>query len=362
MFYYFLYPLRDIFSGFNVFRYITFRAALASVTAFLISILVGPFIIRAMNRLKIGQTIRRKDVPDLYPLHKHKEGTPTMGGVLIIFAIVTSSLLWADLTNRYILVCLVSIVWLGMVGFLDDYLKLLKRDSKGLQATMKLAGQVMLGVGVAVFVSFSSPSQTALEIPFLKNLFIPLGGFYLIFITLVIVGSSNGVNLTDGLDGLAIGSISMVALTLCIFSYVVGNAVFCDYLWFAHLPGRGELTVFCAALFGGALGFLWFNSHPAEIFMGDTGALALGGSLGVVSVLIRKELILLLAGGIFVAEALSVMLQVVSFKFRGKRIFLMAPLHHHFELKGLNETKVVVRFWIVGIILVLICFATLKLR
>ncbi|NQT47217.1 MAG: phospho-N-acetylmuramoyl-pentapeptide-transferase [Candidatus Omnitrophica bacterium] len=362
MFYYFLYPLRDLFSGFNVFRYITFRAALASVTAFLISVLVGPFIIRALNHLKIGQTVRRKDVPDLYPLHKHKEGTPTMGGVLVIFAIVTSCLLWADLTNRYILVCLVSIVWLGMVGFLDDYLKLLKSDSKGLQATMKLAGQVMLGVGVAAFVFFSPPSQTTLEIPFLKNLFIPLGGFYLIFIVLVIVGSSNAVNLTDGLDGLAIGSISMVALTLCIFSYVVGNAVFCEYLWFTHLPGSGELTVFCAALFGGALGFLWFNSHPAEIFMGDTGALALGGSLGVVSVLIRKELILFLAGGIFVVEALSVMMQVASFKFRGKRIFLMAPLHHHFELKGLNETKVVVRFWIVGIILVLICFATLKLR
>lgn len=285
-----------------------------------------------------------------------------MGGLLILFSAILSTVLWARLDNKYILVALFSIFYLGLIGFIDDYLKYIRGHSKGMSAVMKLTAQAILATSVALF-AFADPQiGRSLNIPFCKDLLIDLGIFYIAFAALVIIGCSNSVNLTDGLDGLAIGCIIMVALTYSIFSYVSGHAQFSSYLHINYVPGSGELTIFCANILGAALGFLWFNAHPAEMFMGDTGSLALGGSIGVVAVLIKKELLLLLAGGIFVVEALSVILQIGSFKLRKKRIFLVAPLHHHFQVKGLSESKVTVRFWIVAALLALLTLATLKLR
>jgi len=360
--YYFLYPLRDFFFGFNVFRYITFRAALASITAFVVSVLIGPAVIRFLARLNLKQTIEREGFYKLYGAHEGKRKTPTMGGVLILGAVVASSVLWGDLTNRYLLLSLATVLWLGVVGFIDDTLKLRKKNSKGLTAANKFFGQLLLGIGIGLFLYFDSSSWHEVHVPFVKHWTLAMGPLYILFVTLVIVGASNAVNLTDGLDGLAIGCTAMIALTYALFSYVTGHAKFSEYLQIPFVSGAGELTVFCAALLGAAMGFLWFNSHPASVFMGDVGSLSLGGALGVVAVFTKKELLLLIVGGIFVTEAVSVILQVGSYKLRKKRLFLMAPIHHHFQLQGLAETKVVIRFWIVSIILALWGLASLKLQ
>jgi len=361
MLYHLLYPLKDLWFGFNVFKYITFRAAMASITAFIISVIVGPIIIRKLSRMKVGESPRKEDVEDLYELHKHKEGTPTMGGVIIILSILVSTLLWARLDNTFIILCLISVLWLGIVGFIDDYIKLIKVKSLGLSAMTKFAGQLVLGIGVGLYLYFDAQVSTALYIPFLKNAFFNLGVFYILFVVLVIVGTSNAVNITDGLDGLAIGCVSFIALSYSIISYLTGHLEFSNYLNIYYLAGSAELTVFCAGIVGAGVGFLWFNSYPATIFMGDTGSLPLGGAIGIVSVLIKKEVLLLIIGGIFVAEVLSVIMQVISFKVYKKRIFLMAPLHHHLQLLGWPEPKITVRFWIVGLILALFGLATLKL-
>ena len=318
--------------------------------------------IRQLDRLKVGETIRRKHVPALYPLHAGKEGTPTMGGVLILAAIIISTLLWADVFNRYILLALASILWLGIVGFIDDRIKLSSKSSRGLRAFTKLTGQAIFGLFVGIYLLYGLRVEGILEIPFFKNLLVNLGYFYIFYVALVIVASSNAVNITDGLDGLAIGCVVMAALAYSIMSYVTGHIDFSDYLKIFYIPGSGELAIFCAAIAGAGLGFLWFNCYPASIFMGDTGALALGGAIGTVAILIKKELLLVLVGGVFVIEALSVILQVASFKTRGKRIFKMAPLHHHFQLKGWPESKVIVRFWIIAGIFAILSLATLKLR
>ncbi len=363
MFYHLLYPLKEFWFGFNVFKYITFRAAAAAITAFLLSVIIGPYIIRKLKEFKIGQTVYREDAPDLYKHHKQKEGTPTMGGVIIVGSLIISTLLWGNLTNIYLLLAVFSTILLAAVGFKDDYLKLIYKNSKGLPAKKKFFGQVVVGLVIGIYVVFFNPDiPTKLDIPFFKDKALELGIFYVFFVMVVIIGSSNAVNLTDGLDGLAVGCTTMVALTYSLMSYLAGNINFSNYLNIFYIPGSGELTVFCAALVGSSLGFLWFNSYPATVFMGDTGSLAIGGAIGVVAVFIRKELLLLLVGGIFVAEALSVILQVASFKIRKKRIFLMAPLHHHFQLKGWPESKITVRFLIVASILALASLATLKLR
>ncbi len=362
MFYHFLYPLRDIFFGFNVFKYITFRAMGAAVTAFLISIILGPFIIRKLKQFKIGQVVRKGEAGGIYEFHKNKEGTPTMGGLFIVLAIILSTILWADLTNKYVLLSIFSTAWLCIVGFVDDYIKLSRNRSKGLTVVSKLTGQLILGLLIGLYIYFDPQIGENLDIPFFKNALINLGLLYIFFTMLVIVGSSNAMNLTDGLDGLAIGCTIMVALTYTSLSYVTGNFRISDYLNIIYIPGAGELAIFCATILGASLGFLWFNSHPATVFMGDCGSLALGGAIGVVSIFIKKELLLLLVGGVFVIEALSVILQVTSFKLFKVRIFLMAPLHHHFQMKGWSETKVVVRFWIIGAILALLSLSTLKLR
>lgn len=363
MFYHLLYPLKDLFFGFNVFKYITFRAAGAAITSFFICVLLGPIIIRKLREFKIGQVVRAADdAKGIYEMHKNKSGTPTMGGLLIVASIILSTLLWADLTNKYVLVTIFSTAWLCAIGFVDDYIKLTKRESRGLTAKSKFIGQILLGLLIGLYIYFDPQIGKNLDIPFFKHLIVNLGIFYVLFCVVVIVGSSNAVNLTDGLDGLAIGCTMMVALTYTALSYITGNFKISDYLNIIYIPGAGELAVFCATILGASLGFLWFNSHPAEVFMGDTGSLALGGAIGVVAIFIKKELLLLLVGGIFVAEALSVILQVASFKLLKKRIFLMAPLHHHFQMKGWPENKVVVRFWIVAVILVLLSLLTLKLR
>ncbi|MFH0771821.1 MAG: phospho-N-acetylmuramoyl-pentapeptide-transferase [Candidatus Omnitrophota bacterium] len=362
MFYHLLYPLRDLFFGFNVFKYITFRAAGAVITSFLICVLAGPFLIRKLREFKIGQVVRKEEAIGIYEMHKNKSGTPTMGGLLIVASIIISTILWADLANKYILLSVLSITWLCIVGFVDDYIKLARNRSKGLTARSKFFGQIMLGLFIGLYIYFDPQIGKNLDVPFLKNAVINLGMFYVVFSAFVIVGSSNAMNLTDGLDGLAIGCASIAALAYTALAYIAGNSKISDYLNVAHIQGTGELTIFCASILGASMGFLWFNSHPAEVFMGDCGSLALGGAIGVVATFIKKELLLILVGGVFVAEALSVILQVASFKLFRKRIFLMAPFHHHFQMKGWSETKVVVRFWIIAAILALFSLSTLKLR
>ncbi|MBN1353963.1 MAG: phospho-N-acetylmuramoyl-pentapeptide-transferase [Candidatus Omnitrophica bacterium] len=362
MLYHLLYPLRDLWFGFNVFKYITFRTAMASITAFLLSVIIGPVIIKKLSHLKMGDSPRKEHVGSLYELHRHKEGTPTMGGIVIILSLVISTILWARLNNHLVILCLISVVWLSIVGFIDDYIKLLKIKPRGLSAAAKFSGQLVLAAGIAVYLYFEPQMSGELYLPFLKHALVNLGVFYILFVVLVIVGTSNAVNLTDGLDGLAIGCVSFVGLCYAIISYCAGNVKISDYLHIYYLSGAGELAVFCACLAGSALGFLWFNSYPATVFMGDTGSLPLGGAIGLVSVMIKKEILLLIVGGIFVAEVLSVMMQVVSFKFFKKRIFLMTPLHHHFQLLGWPESKITIRFWIVAFILTLFGLATLKLR
>ncbi len=347
--------------AFNVFSYITLRAVLATLTALVISFMVGPLMIKKLTAYKIGQSVR-DDGPQT---HLVKAGTPTMGGALILVAIAISTLLWADLHNRYVWVVLVTTLGFGVVGWVDDYRKVVHRNPKGLSAKAKLFWQSLIGAGVAAYLAATAtvPAQTELIVPFFKLIAIPLGVAGFMALTyLVIVGSSNAVNLTDGLDGLAIMPTVMVAGALAIFSYAAGHLVFAHYLGIPYITGAGELSVFCAAMVGAGLGFLWFNAYPAEVFMGDVGALALGAALGVVAVIVRQEIVLFVMGGVFVVETLSVMLQVASFKLTGKRIFRMAPLHHHYELKGWKENQVVVRFWIISMMLVLVGLSTLKLR
>ncbi|MBT3134307.1 phospho-N-acetylmuramoyl-pentapeptide-transferase [Alteromonas sp. ALT199] len=347
-------------SGFNVFSYLTLRAILSTLTALLIAILIGPKMIRYLQRMQIGQTVR-DDGPQS---HLSKSGTPTMGGLLILAAIVVSGLLWADLTNRYVLVTLTVVVAYGIIGFVDDYRKVIRKDSKGLIARWKYFWQSVVALGVAFYLYSSATisAETSLLIPFFKEVFPQLGAFFIIITYFAIVGTSNAVNLTDGLDGLAIVPTILVAGAFAIFAYVTGNANFAEYLNIPHIPLTSELVIVCTAMVGAGLGFLWFNTYPAQVFMGDVGSLALGGTLGVLAVLVRQELVLIIMGGVFVVETLSVILQVGSYKLRGQRIFRMAPIHHHYELKGWPEPRVIVRFWIISIILVLVGLATLKLR
>mgnify|MGYP006268349577 FL=1 len=352
--------LTGYFDGFRVFHYLTFRGILGVLTALLISFIVGPAMIRQLSRYKIGQSVR-DDGPKS---HFSKAGTPTMGGALIIVAVTLSTILWADLTNRYIWVVLLVTVGFGLIGFVDDYKKLVLKNSKGLAARYKYLWQTLLGAAAAMFLHFSAtvPAETTLIIPFIKQFAWHMGWFFPVLTYFVIVGTSNAVNLTDGLDGLAIMPTVMVAGALAIFAYLSGNTVFADYLGIPHVPLAGELVVFCGALVGAGLGFLWFNAYPAMVFMGDVGALALGAALGTLAVLVRQEIVLMIMGGVFVVETLSVMIQVMSFKLTGKRVFKMAPIHHHYELKGWPEPRVIVRFWIISVILVLFGLATLKLR
>ena len=352
--------LSQYHSGFSVFQYLTLRAILGVMTALGIALIVGPTMIRRLSFKQIGQVIR-DDGPQS---HLSKSGTPTMGGALILVAIAISTLLWADLNNRYIWVVLLVTMLFGVIGFIDDYIKLVRQDPNGLASRYKYFWQSVVGTGAAVFLYTSAtiPAETELIIPFFKDVVIPLGAWYILLAYLVIVGSSNAVNLTDGLDGLAIMPTVMVAGALGLFSYLAGHAEFARYLSIPYIPSAGELTIFCAAMVGAGLGFLWFNTYPAQVFMGDVGALALGAALGCVAVLVRQELVLLIMGGVFVAETLSVVVQVASYKLRGKRVFLMAPIHHHYELKGWPEPRIIVRFWIITVFLVLVGIATLKIR
>ncbi|MEA3292333.1 MAG: phospho-N-acetylmuramoyl-pentapeptide-transferase [Pseudomonadota bacterium] len=348
------------YSGFDVFRYLTLRAICGVLTAMVLSFVLGPAMIRRLTSRQIGQTIR-DDGP---PTHFSKVGTPTMGGALILVAVVLATLLWADLGNRYVWVALLTTIAFGAIGWADDYRKLIDRDPRGIGARAKFLWQSAAGLAAALFLylTAASPAETALIVPLFKEVAIPLGWGFVVLTYFVIVGTSNAVNLTDGLDGLAIMPTVLVAGALGIFAYVSGNTIFSDYLGMPYVAGAGEMLVFCAALVGAGLGFLWFNTYPAQVFMGDIGSLALGAAIGVVAVIVRQEIVLFVMGGIFVMETVSVILQVASYKLVGRRIFRMAPLHHHFELKGWPEPRVIVRFWIVSLILVLIGLATLKIR
>lgn len=350
----------NLYSGFNVFQYLTLRGILGVLTALLISLLVGPAMIRRLSRDQIGQHIR-EDGPKS---HFTKAGTPTMGGALILIAITVATLLWADPRNRYVWIVLLTTLAFGGIGWADDYKKLVLRNSKGLAARTKYSWQSGVGLTAALLLYFTAQTsvETQLIVPFFKTIAINLGWLFIPLTYFVIVGSSNAVNLTDGLDGLAIVPTAMVSGALAVFCYASGNRIFADYLGIPHVPGSGELVVFCGAMVGSGLGFLWFNTYPAQVFMGDVGALALGAALGIVAVVVRQELVLFVMGGVFVMETVSVILQVASFKLTGRRIFRMAPLHHHFELKGWPEPRVIVRFWIITIMLVLIGLATLKIR
>ncbi len=352
--------LAQFVSGFAVFQYLTFRTMVSVVTALVASLLIGPTVIERLTHYQIGQTVR-DDGPQT---HLSKAGTPTMGGALILIVILITTLLWGDLGNRYIWTVLLVTLAFGVIGWVDDYLKLSQRDSRGLVARWKYFWQSLVGIGAAFFLYWSAqiPAETELIVPFFKEVAIPMGLSYLVLAYFVIVGTSNAVNLTDGLDGLAIMPTVMVGAALGLIAYLVGNVEFSGYLQIPYIPGAGELAIFCGALIGSGLGFLWFNTYPAQVFMGDVGALALGAALGVVAIIVRHEIVLFIMGGLFVLEAVSVILQVGSYRLTGRRIFRMAPIHHHFELKGWPEPRVIVRFWIITLVLVLIGLSTLKLR
>jgi phospho-N-acetylmuramoyl-pentapeptide-transferase len=360
MLYSLLYGLHDWISPLNVFRYITFRTSLAVLTAMIFSLVLGPWIIRRMRRLSLTQQIR-DDGPKT---HMNKAGTPTMGGILIILCIILSVFMWGDLKNMYIWVMIVSLAGFGLIGFIDDYLKITRKNHKGLRALSKFGNQIVLAlvIGIFLFMNPKDPYADVLSVPFFKKWLFDLSWLYIPFSAIVIVGSSNAVNLTDGIDGLAIGLVAIAVLATGALVYISGHKGLAQYLQVLYLPGTGELTIFCGAMFGAALGFLWYNSYPADIFMGDVGSLGLGGSLGTLAVITKHEMVLAVVGGIFVIETISVILQVTSFKLTGKRVFKMAPIHHHFELKGWPEPKVIVRFWIIGMMLALLSLATLKVR
>jgi phospho-N-acetylmuramoyl-pentapeptide-transferase len=359
-----LYSLAEYLAQFDrfftVFQYLTLRGILGVITALAISLIIGPLMIRRLSFHQIGQSVRA-DGPQS---HLTKQGTPTMGGALILVGMLVSTLLWADLSNRYIWTVLVVTFIFGAVGWVDDYRKIVEKHSRGLPGRWKYFWQSVAGLSAALFLYYTAtiPSETALIVPFFKDVVIPLGLFYVVLTYFVIVGTSNAVNLTDGLDGLAIMPTVMVGAALGVFAYLSGNVQFSNYLHIPYLPGTGELVVFCGSIVGAGLGFLWFNTYPAQVFMGDVGALALGAALGVIAVIVRQEIVLFIMGGIFVMETVSVILQVASFKLTGRRIFRMAPIHHHFELKGWPEPRVIVRFWIITVFLVLIGLASLKLR
>lgn len=368
MFYHLLPGLRDIHGVFNVFGYLSFRAAGAVVTSLLIAFVLGPVIIRRLQRANVGQVVR-----DVGPQsHRVKSGTPTMGGIIIIGAATFSTLLWADLTNWYTVLALISLLWMGAIGFLDDYLKVVQKKTRGLVARYKMIGQWTFGLGLGAFLLWQPISQhptTWTTVPFFSDVAAAFAApVFVLFTGAVISGASNAVNLTDGLDGLAAGLTAISATTLGIFAYVAGRVDYSAYLGFFYLPGAGELTVFAVGLAGAALGFLWFNSHPAEVFMGDTGSLALGGALGAMAILLKAEFLLVIVGGVFVLETLSVIVQTGWFRWtrsrygEGRRVFLMAPIHHHFEKLGWSESKVVVRFWILGVLFAMLAFSTLKVR
>ncbi len=357
MLYHLLYPFASEISAFNVFRYITFRTGAATLTALFIAFMVGPPLIRALERLRVGQPIR-----DVGPDHQSKEGTPTMGGLLILLSLLVSVLLWSNLDNRFVWIVIGITTGYGLLGFIDDYRKVKQGHSGGISARAKLFWQTLMAFGVALAIYTDPDFDAHLAVPFFKNFTPYLGVFYVPFAAFVIVATSNGVNLTDGLDGLAIGPVLIAGGTFLILAYAAGHLVIAEYLAIKYVPGSGHLAIFCGALIGGGLGFLWFNSSPAQLFMGDVGALALGGALGAIAVVIRQEILLGVVGGIFAVETLSVAIQVVWFKLTGRRVFLMAPIHHHFEKLGWAEPKIVVRFWIVSIILALVALSSLKLR
>ena len=354
------------FTTLHLFQYITFRTIMAALTALSLSLLCGPWLINRLAALKAGQVVR-SDGPQS---HLSKAGTPTMGGVMILLAVTVSTLLWADLHNRYVWVVLAVMLSFGAVGFYDDYRKLMLKDSRGLASRWKYFWQSVFGLGAALFLYFTAPhavgtapvAETALFVPLFKHVAIPLGALFVVVAYFIVVGFSNAVNLTDGLDGLAIMPTVLVSGALGTFAYLAGNKVFSEYLGIPSIPGAGELSIYCGALAGAGLGFLWFNTYPAQVFMGDVGALAIGAALGCIAVIVRQEIVLLVMGGVFVLETASVMIQVASFKLTGKRVFRMAPIHHHFELKGWPEPRVIVRFWIISVVLVLIGLATLKVR
>ena len=352
-------PLVKYFTGFNIFQYITFRSAYAAVTALLISFVFGGPIIRKLRKLRAGQEVR-EDGPET---HLVKSGTPTMGGVLILLSVTVSTLLWQDLNNAYTWLVLFSMIAFGTIGFIDDYLKIFRKNSVGLHARVKFIGQILVALVVMILLYKNGNEHTTLlYIPFFKYPVVDLSLLYIPFGVVLLVGTSNAVNLTDGLDGLAIGLVILVSVTFAIITYVTGRADYAEYLQIPYLRGSGELTIFTLALMGASIGFLWFNSHPAEVFMGDTGSLALGGVIGVLSLMLKKEILLIVIGGVFVLEALSVIIQVFSYKLRRKRVFKMAPLHHHFELKGWDESKVVIRFWILGGLFTILSLSTLKIQ
>ena len=361
MLFHFLYPLSDQFAVLNVFRYLTFRTGGAVITALVLSFVFGPVLIRTLRTRQNGGQPIRADGP---VGHLTKQGTPTMGGFLILFALTVATVLWADLTNGYVWAALGVTITYGTIGFLDDYLKVTHRNSVGLSSKLKLGLQAAIAVAAGLWIMrlLPEPLSTTLAVPFFKSLLIDLGWMFLALAVVVMVGASNAVNLTDGLDGLAIVPVMIAAGVFAVIAYLVGNAVFSGYLQIHYVPGSGELAVFLGALVGGGLGFLWFNAPPAKVFMGDTGSLALGGALGTISVIIKHELVLAIVGGLFVLETVSVIVQVISFKLTGKRVFRMAPLHHHFEQKGWAESTIVIRFWIIATILALAGLATLKLR
>jgi phospho-N-acetylmuramoyl-pentapeptide-transferase len=362
MLYHLLYPLTHEISGFNLFRYITFRTAGAAATAIIICLILGPFFINLLRKYNVRENIRAEGPST----HQKKAGTPTMGGLIILAGVIVPTLLWADLSNFYILMAVLVTLWLGLIGYMDDYLKAIKGQPRGMVARKKLIGQIILGILFGVLLLYVAPTEMfdgTTGIPFFKNYILVLGPLYIPFIILVITGASNAVNLTDGADGLAIGLCGLCFLAFGSIAYVTGRMDFSNYLQIDYLPGTGELTVYCGAAVGSALGFLWFNSHPADVFMGDTGSLALGGALGAIAIMLKKELLLVIVGGVFVIEVLSVIIQVLSYRYRGgKRVFKMAPIHHHFELLGWAESKVVVRFWIMGALFALMTLATLKIR
>ena len=367
MLYHLLYPLRDFFSPLNVFQYITFRSASAAILALIISFILGPAIIRMLRRNQIGEEIREYGPES----HLKKRGTPTMGGIIILSAIILPTLLMADIKNPFVQILLISTIWMGCIGFIDDYLKSIKKIKKGLVARYKLAGQVSIGL-IITFWIYNTPEWeniiTVTSIPFLKDSVIDFGLLYPLMIIFVVTGTSNAVNLTDGLDGLAAGLLAISFSTFSVIAYVSGRVDFSDYLNIIYLPGAGELTIFTASCVGACLGYLWFNASPAEVFMGDVGSLSTGAALGTLAILLKKELLLIIIGGVFVAEAVSVILQIGYYRYTkkktgdGKKLFLMAPFHHHYELKGFSESKVVTRFWIIGLLLALMTLTTFKIR
>ncbi|MDR2019112.1 MAG: phospho-N-acetylmuramoyl-pentapeptide-transferase [Syntrophobacterales bacterium] len=358
MLYHLLYPLHVKFSGFNVFRYITFRTVLAILSALLISFFLTPYVIRKFTEWKIKNR-KREDVPER---HAEKSETPTMGGFVILVSTIIPTLVWADLKNEYIWLVTFAMLAFGAIGFMDDSRKLRNIKGKGISGKTKLLFQIFFALLVSGFLYSMKDFNTHLTIPFFKNVILNIGLFYIPLCVFIIVASSNAVNLTDGLDGLAIGPVLTVCSTFLFFAYLVGNVIFAQYLQVFYVRGAGELTILCGAMLGAGIGFLWYNTYPAELFMGDTGSLSLGASLAVIAIIIKQEVLLAIVGGIFVMETFSVIIQVLSYKWRGKRVFMMAPIHHHFELKGWNEGKIVVRFWIISIILALIALSTLKLR